>query len=298
MQRRSGFTLIELLVVIAIIAILVALLLPAVQQAREAARRSTCKNNLKQLGVAMHNYHDTYKVFPPGYFAEVDETGSNWNYRRFCWMQAILPFIEQGPLYDQLAPQRQNQVPSYSWTGRDTVIPVLSCPSDPAAGKVNTRGFHGNYAAVMGHNATSDGRQHDMSGIFYFESDTDIADIGDGTSTTYLMGEILLVKDDADRRGAYYATGWNSANVTISAYRNPNSDQPDLGRGSIIVDSDPWSPAQNDTTWFRLAARSRHRGGVQFAMADGAVRFISENIDNTTHQRLSTKDGGTVVGEF
>lgn len=300
-MKRRGFTLIELLVVIAIIAILVALLLPAVQQAREAARRSTCKNNLKQLGIAMHNYHDTHRVFPPGYFAGFNETGGTWNYRRIGWMQMILPYIEQGPLFDQFQPQRQAQALPWAWTGRDSVIPVLSCPSDPAAGKVTSHGFHGNYVGCQGNQGMTSGNQRNMNGMFFVESRINMADIGDGTSNSIMMGEILLVKDANDRRGRYFITGWNTANVTFAAFLNPNSDQPDLGRSTAttgIIDSPPWSPASNNTGTARLVARSRHRGGAQFGMADGAVRFISENVDNLTYQRIGNIDAGTVPGEF
>src|SRR5947208_2357155 len=139
---RPGFTLIELLVVIAIIAILVGLLVPAVQKVREAAARTQCQNNLKQVGLALHNYHDVYKSLPPGQTNEI----VNYDYppygERRCWMQKILPYLEQGPLYQQIeawmnqpsSPPGQAPYNAHVWwtPGRWTIVPTLMCPSDPA----------------------------------------------------------------------------------------------------------------------------------------------------------------------
>ena len=298
---QRGFTLIELLVVIAIIAILIALLLPAVQQAREAARRTQCKNNLKQLGLALHNYHDVHRTFPPGYFAGINQTGGLWNQQRYCWMQMLLPFMDQAPLYNQIQPQIDGSVDSFSFAGRESIIPGLMCPSDPASGKVNTRGFHGNYLTVHGgHSLRGDvGNENDRgaNGMFYVESKIRMRDITDGTSNVAMTGEINLVKTTADRRGAYYATGWTSSNVTLALRDNPNSNLPDLGRSTIIT-NDTHAPAQNSTTWTRLNARSRHEGGAQFGLADGSVRFVSENIDLTTYRRFGDRDDGNPLGEF
>lgn len=129
LTRKRGFTLIELLVVIAIIAILIALLLPAVQQAREAARRSTCKNNLKQIGIALHNYHDTHSVLPPGVLMFDDGSGDpdpdlgNWGWNTF-----LLPYIDQAPLYNQLTPNGANFPTSAAGSLIQTVVPILVCP--------------------------------------------------------------------------------------------------------------------------------------------------------------------------
>jgi len=147
---RRGFTLIELLVVIAIIAVLVALLLPAVQQAREAARRSSCKNNLKQLGLAMHNYHDTHRVFPFGYSAV-----SGMTHRRQTWFHMILPFLDQAPmynLYEQDTTPFVHQMPKDPIAGQ--VVNSLTCPSDGSAPGFGANGgttsFQGSYGVAAG----------------------------------------------------------------------------------------------------------------------------------------------------
>ena len=158
-RQRRGFTLIELLVVIAIIAVLISLLLPAVQQAREAARRSQCKNNLKQLGLALHNYHDTYSVFPPGALA-LSTTGVAYKpgdtepsrtavVGGWGWTVFVLPFIDQGPLYNSLAPNGNN-FPSAPTTLTKTILPVFLCPSD-ASGSIHTATAMGGDGATNGH---------------------------------------------------------------------------------------------------------------------------------------------------
>ncbi|WP_013630822.1 DUF1559 domain-containing protein [Rubinisphaera brasiliensis] len=297
--KRQAFTLIELLVVIAIIAILVALLLPAVQQAREAARRSSCKNNLKQLALAIHNYHDVHGVIPPGYYAGVNEIGTSWNYRRISWMPSVLPYLEQSALYESVMEDRENQVNSWQYADCNVVVPSLSCPSDPNSGKVSPRGFHGNYLLSHGGHSLDPANDGDRNGqgVAYVESRVRFADITDGTSNVALAGEILLVQDPDDRRGAYFMTGWNSANATVALRDTPNSPLPDTGRNTIIKDV-PFAPAVHATTWFRTNARSQHKGGAQFALADGSVRFVSENIDLTTYRNLGNRDDGQVLGEF
>lgn len=297
--KRQAFTLIELLVVIAIIAILVALLLPAVQQAREAARRSSCKNNLKQLALAIHNYHDVHGVIPPGYYAGVNQTGTAWNYRRICWMQSTLPYLEQSALYDSVMNDREAQVNSWQYADAEVKVPSLSCPSDPNSGKISPRGFHGNYLLSHGGHSLDPANDGDRNGqgMAFVESRVRFRDVTDGTSNVVLAGEILLVPDPDDRRGAYFMTGWDSANVTVALRDTPNSPLPDTGRAQIIKDV-PFAPAVNASTWFRVNARSQHKGGAQFALVDGSVRFISANIDLTTYRNLGNRDDGNVLGEF
>ncbi len=298
--KRSAFTLIELLVVIAIIAILIALLLPAVQQAREAARRSQCKNNLKQVALAMHNYHDTHNVFPPGYFAGVNESGTSWDYRRICWMQMILPYIDQAPLYNSIMAQRQTQALPWAYTLRNTVVPPLMCPSDPSSGKSNTRGFHGNYLGVHGGHALTSTTDRAAKGMFFVESSVRMRDLTDGTSNVAMLSEILLAPGDVDRRGAYYMTSFNTANVTVSFLNPPNSPLPDLGNDVILVNVLPFLPAANSAAGQNvyLTARSQHTGGAQFALADGSVRFLSSNINTATCQNLGDRNDGNILGEF
>ena len=224
--RTKGFTLIELLVVIAIIAVLIALLLPAVQQAREAARRSQCKNNLKQLALALHNYHDSFKLFPPGSFAGVyaQYVSGGLDGSRKCWMQMILPYIDQAPMYNQLTPYFNNGTDMLSVPQSiiATKIAVLQCPSDPAAGKISStsQGFIGNYVLCSGpHDPTTSVNGSTvglkLNGMFYGISSTKIGDVTDGTSNTVMGGELIVVPDGGtdpggcyggiyDYRGAYY----------------------------------------------------------------------------------------------
>ena len=321
-QKKSsstGFTLIELLVVIAIIAVLIALLLPAVQQAREAARRTQCKNNLKQLGLALHNYHDTFLVFPPGQFQPLatDRGGSTAflltaavpgdSTNRSGWMQQILPYIDQAPLYNKFAPYMSGATPApYAcvWAGADTILPALMCPSDPGGPKNatvpgNPQGFHGNYVVSAGSLPFGPaGGGLKLDGMFFSYSRTSIRDATDGTSNTLLVGEILLAKDidpsGHDLRGRYYneyagSTFFSSnlpPNTTIgdkvyNNYCNPGPKRPCATTGDYVH-----------------YARSEHTGGVQIVLVDGSVRFVSENIDLTTFRALGSRAGGEVVGEF
>ncbi|HBN78082.1 MAG TPA: prepilin-type cleavage/methylation domain-containing protein [Planctomycetaceae bacterium] len=280
---RRGFTLIELLVVIAIIAILVALLLPAVQQAREAARRSSCKNNLKQFGLALHNYHDTHKVFPPGQirgYAAPNEFGNG-----FSWGAMILPFMEQGAIYDQLNPtigvfEGSNKTLIQSLSSIEGVI----CPSDSDRSK--TRTVHGtsntNYMSSVpstsykgssgAFNNWSDNPNPRLSGGFFTidpAKPSTIASIKDGTTNTIAIGEFAAsVWDGGSFLGVQHSTstlGQSDAAccqdwfLSYALYPITNSNPPS-------------SPS--------IRFSSEHDGGAQFLMADGSVRFISENVDH------------------
>lgn len=319
-RRSRGFTLIELLVVIAIIAILIALLLPAVQQAREAARRSTCKNNLKQLGIAMHNYHDTHRTLPPGGLGSTIWSQPNYSgytdyhdsVARAGWMQMILPFIDQAPLYNQFTPYMNGTEPyanPMNWPEADTLIPTLLCPSDPGSGKNQMwRGTgpslepvcFGNYVACQGSTSNDTGRN--LNGLFYQMSAIRMRDITDGTSNTFLTSEIRLVPEGSgtpvdttsDWRGLYYnlfgATCWFSTEFP------PNTTQSDIVRRCIDT---PQMPCIQDGGGSqRIFARSQHTGGVHVGLADGSVRFISENIDGQLYGYLGSRADGKVLGEW
>ena len=314
-HSRRGFTLIELLVVIAIIAVLIALLLPAVQQAREAARRTQCKNNLKQLGLALHNYHDTFLVFPPGQFQKLAEdpggggtlltpnAGDSTN--RSSWMQRILPYFDQAPLFNKFAPYMSGPAGmAFQWPGADTILPAFMCPTDPAGPKNSTandrpnQGFSGNYVVCAG--STSFGQAGgglNLNGLFFSYSRTSIRDTTDGTSNTLMAGELLLIKDvdpsGHDIRGRYYNT-W-SGNTFFSSNLPPNTTVGDQHTPWCV--SGPKRPCASTGDYVQFA-RSEHTGGVQIAMADGAVRFVSENIDQTTFRGLGSRSGGEVVGDF
>jgi len=320
--RSRGFTLIELLVVIAIIAVLIALLLPAVQQAREAARRSQCKNNLKQLGLAMHNYHDTHSVFPPGMFNYIQSlspaSGSfpedpAQGHRR-TWMHMILPFIDQAPLYNTISPLFSTTTEAMNYPSRWTVVPMLVCPSDPNSPKVitagatsptaaNSQGFSGNYvlcggSKLWGNAGTrthSDGSA--INGMFGPITNTRMRDVVDGTSNTLLASEILLVPDTTvhDIRGRYYNGAGMGA--LFLAVNPPNTSVGDQLQHCIGTSTK--TPCQTlSVNGNQIAARSLHTGGVHVVLGDGSVRFLSENISMLTYQSLATKGGGDMISEY
>ena len=298
--RSRGFTLIELLVVIAIIAILIALLLPAVQQAREAARRSTCKNNLKQLGLAMHEYHEAHRIFPPGLFGyhNGDLAGG---LKRSCWLQQILPYIEQAPLHRQLSPWFSRNVFASSVPAsiRNVVIPVLMCPSDPAGPAFTNDGFQGNYVMCATGNLLSsypaNGTGHD--GIFYAISSTRIRDITDGTTHT-LMGSEVIIRGSTGQGtggGAYWNARWGGYGFsTFEVPNTPVSDRTNICKSTNFR----LSPCTTALPSGYIFARSYHIGGVHGMLADGSVRFISENINHALFHALGSRAGGEVIGEY
>ncbi|MCA8995875.1 MAG: DUF1559 domain-containing protein [Planctomycetaceae bacterium] len=312
MPRRKGFTLIELLVVIAIIAILIALLLPAVQQAREAARRTSCKNNLKNIGLALHNYHDTVNVFPFGF----DE-------RETLWTAMILPQIEQAPLYNTFIFQESGPGNWNSGSANEdacaTVIPIFRCPSMPVAEHLNNNSIEDrvpvSYRAVAGGNAVSDDLstipsghpqialelQDGLDGMFYGCSNTKMRDLTDGTSNTVMIGESRtepdFVKDnqgmDYWQFGAPQTGGWDCR----PGDRGGTEYSEGLGSTYWKLNSRIIDPAVHGVI-MEISFGSYHVGGAQFTLADGSVRFLSENIDLGILRGLGSIRGGEVLGEF
>lgn len=324
-KRNRGFTLIELLVVIAIIAILVALLLPAVQQAREAARRSTCKNNLKQLGLALHNYHDTYRVLPPGY---VRGGGAS---NEWAWGAHILPFMEQGPLFEALEISNPNNgADAFAGSGqllRTTVLAAYRCPSDIGPDDNSQRGntSTSNYVANLGADVADDvspatrieARQNangDRGGVFWRNSKVRFRDIVDGTSNVIGIGERAWELNKPQGQALCRAAVWgraNDGNDMVSGRREARAVAvlAVTGGGPNFTDLFGDNGAAND---FRnhnqcgITYSSLHRGGSQFVLMDGGVRFISENINNnvsttaidSTYEQLAERKDGQPLGEF
>ena len=279
-RHRSGFTLIELLVVIAIIAVLIALLLPAVQQAREAARRSQCKNNLKQVGLALHNYHDTHRVFPFGNLG-----GKHWTVEAM-----ILPMLDQTALYNLWNfNTTQNcfdlnlaSAPNYP-AGKQSIA-VYTCPSDPNSGKLCTTytGSYGNYTMGTYFGIMGTVLATPANGIFFSNSSVSMRDITDGTSNTVMVGERGLPND--------LELGWVLCAGGTDASTGINDNLLVMQNGVS-----PGVPDGNHNAHFW----SYHVGGAHFVLADGSVRFISNNTSlSSVLLPLSTRAGGEVIGDF
>jgi len=297
-SRRSAFTLVELLVVIAIIGILIALLLPAVQAAREAAKRMQCNNNLKQIGLAMHNYHNTHNCFPPGwYYDEETWLKTIWLRNAWGWGTYLLPFLEQKPLYDGFQVNRyrlwevlQDQnLPGYNL--HQTTLNCYVCPScdgpsplpsvgpysrDLIQGNVR-RAAKSNYVGCAGYTLRhSDDRvtltsgaqpPYKNSGIFFGNSAVKIRDITDGTSQTFAVGE-----RDYRCRAAFWVGTRN-----IAGHGADGTSQV-VAWVSVKLNSPVDSPGANTDVACRRAFTSAHPDGANFLFCDGSARFISNSI--------------------
>ncbi len=331
-RRYTAFTLIELLVVIAIIAVLVALLLPAVQQAREAARRSQCRNNLKQIGLALHNYHETFGTFPPGNAFSSLEPSSNYTGASgedddsdaedssletgatlgFAWSAFILPYLDQGALFQQLDVNGPGLAQLMRTPAKrpltQTSLSVYRCPTDdlpelnferrfnPAANGQTNVGAS-SYVGVHGQRQKEAWRiiknRADPLGIFWTGSRVRINDITDGTTNTFLVGE---------RAYANAAAVW----VGVRNYQ---------GVGVYGISTTQGITRFPINSFVKEANRSfssEHTGGSHFLFADGSVRFVSETVhfDDSmevdkkpktrrgTFQRLGMRNDGNVIGDF
>lgn len=321
---RSAFTLIELLVVIAIIAILIALLLPAVQQAREAARRSQCKNHLKQLGLALHNYHDTHNTFPPGNAIQSNHGSTMWIH--------ILPYLEFGNVYNKLVFGSSFYLPN-SAVHRDALngvfVPVFNCPSNPLSEKQPISGTgwsitvqKGSYIAIRGandHTLTDQLAQQgpvSRGGMFFHNSRIRMRDLTDGSSNMMVIGEQAApAQQGTDLNYDVRSTD----GMWMGHYQHPSDINGDGTYGDrfscwglttihhqvpinlrTLVASQAGTPRTAGSTRVQCNTPllSAHTGGVHILLGDGSVRFLSQNVQMQTVRNLANRDDGNVLGEF
>ena len=302
---RSGFTLIELLVVIAIIAILIALLLPAVQQAREAARRTQCKNNLKQLGLALHNYHDTYTKFPPSeiHDAAFMNGGGDWGNSAGTLAVFLLPYIEQSNTYTRMDfTRRYDDTVSGNRDALGQVYTAYLCPSNPITQKNSNLFQIMHYFAMWGSEDPPGGRARQRwamgdntrifgRGMMIYNGNTSMASITDGTSNVIAIGEVRGYQPRCKNRMADIVD-WRCMRWEIST-----STMFQINAIHARTDCDPGQAGTcSGCRWENMA--SFHVGGTQALLGDGSVRFLSENIDATTFRNLGAIADGAVIGEF
>jgi prepilin-type N-terminal cleavage/methylation domain-containing protein/prepilin-type processing-associated H-X9-DG protein len=331
-DRRRAFTLIELLVVIAIIAVLIGLLLPAVQKVREAAARTQCQNNLKQIGLALHNYHDANQVFPPG------ENGAFGVPPNDAWPSYLLPYIEEGNVYLNINKALLGYWGPYSYAGPPpnpnsahyfasiTIIPTYQCPASPEKQRGNVRGVEFTtgqfpddagtlmYSGISGSNR--DGAPCSKAGTFYFNSKTRLTDLADGSSNTMVVGETSgLTK--GQMLNAYGSTSDNVSSWNVGSQNAgglcPGHDLTWTLRTIAFPIMGPYfwcNYAPTDLRyvgecaarpgWLAQAAlKSAHPGGVNVLLGDGSVHFLSQTIDLLTLQNLADRaDGQAFTSPF
>ncbi|MCA9015641.1 MAG: DUF1559 domain-containing protein [Planctomycetaceae bacterium] len=300
-KPRRAFTLIELLVVIAIIAILIALLLPAVQQAREAARRTQCKNNLKQIGLAIHNYNDVYTCLPNANCGISETSGGSL-------FVSILPFIDQANAYKLFDFNLSNSDP-YNVAVTSQVLPFYMCPTSPMRRAVP--GCSSDSGRAPGHYAVCGGTEDYniywsyygdpnpvQNGAIVYTGSTAgkirFRDITDGSSNTLMIGETAYNLPDykfssgsCSGQSRYSFTYWSNPYPGSTVCNTKGDFNPkDVANDSIY-----------DSSW-TSSFRSDHVGGVQFTFVDGSVHFISENIDASLLDALATRNGGEVISDF
>lgn len=321
--RRPGFTLVELLVVIAIIGILVALLLPAIQAAREASRRSQCGNNLKQLGVGMQNYHDTFKALPLGTVMPYNTAcrgcggGGEWADDN-DWYQLILPFIEQQTLSDQIDLRfswhaAQNIPPGATWGASPAMqaqVATMSCPSDGIRMDELGTGWariRANYVVNFGN--TNFGAQSPINGEtfrgapFGINRGANFRDVTDGTSQTMMMAEVMTL--DGNSWQGYTSEVTLAGGCAFTGHYTPNAPVCDFlarfcftGANNKVPCCTSVGGGHTDVAKQIITARSKHPGGVQVVLVDASVRFVSDNIDTSTWRALASSQGGEAIGAY
>jgi prepilin-type N-terminal cleavage/methylation domain-containing protein/prepilin-type processing-associated H-X9-DG protein len=296
--RRRAFTLVELLVVIAILGILMAVLLPAVQRAREAANRSVCTGHLKQIGIALLNYHDAHRSFPPGYLSGVDSAGDDLG-PGWGWAAMLLPHIEQRPLFDRIQFDQPIEASS-QMAVRTSSIPAYLCPSDRAVPvwAAVTRDAAGNpvaaicdvasanYVGVFG--VTEPGV--DGEGVFFRNSAIALGDVTDGASVTLLVGE---------RAHRWSDSTWVGAVTKAELFPPPDSPAvPFIENASGMVLGHSFEGPPNATGLECNDFSSEHADGANLVFCDGHVQFISSSMDKKLFRALSTRAGHESTGDF
>src|SRR5579875_140134 len=299
---RFGFTLIELLVVIAIIAVLIGLLLPAVQKVREAASRANCQNNLHQIGLALHNYHDSQGSFPSGYLCSQPQANPDYTSPGWGWAALLLPYIEQGNLARQINFALPIEDPS-NFAARTMILKLYVCSSDRSTGlftiydKSNTslaQAATNSYAACHGVGVDLDEELDDFNGMFSRNSHIRIADVTDGTSNTIAIGE----------RGAFFtqaawagAVSFGTTRITPGApVNNLNAIEDAPTQALAHIDVETINDSRGDEEDFFTP----HTGVAMFLFADGSVRSLNISLPLSILQAIATRDGGEAMnaGDF
>ena len=335
-SKRAGFTLVELLVVIAIIGILVALLLPAVQAAREAARRMSCGNNLKQFGLGLQNYHDTYKMFPSG--------TPNWAWQAAGWQVQILPFCEQSSIYDQLEWVRQgtpvaNTAIPVDWVGnslipsttnanrraKEITTPYTVCPSAANTGGGNQSGVDfTNYGGSMGAQRVPSGNGscniwlNPAAPFLDYENPGGGSDHGNDPNPVNVSGMMVRtgvalgmqhvldgtsnvihvgeILQDCNDHKGWWHFNGGSSHASMSVPINIMDTCPNSKKFNAAI---PAACRTNSQTWnLSWGFKSRHPGGAQFVFVDGSTHFIAETVDKTTYRALGGRRDGLPVGNY
>lgn len=297
--QSPGFTLVELLVVIAIIGVLVGLLLPAVQAAREAARRMSCSNNMKQISLGLHNYHDAHRNFPAGYYQIVAGAANE-----STWISHFLPFIEQSALYEGITAWNYFGSPNVNpgvTKVIQTFIPTMTCPSDVEVKLALGFWARGNYAAnngigpmyTEGFNSVVRG----PVGVFGQNVSKNMKDVLDGTSNTAMIAELLRSPGEDFRGTMHYPEG-----PLYQHNQGPNSNVFDQFRTSLCVSIDR-APCTGTYSAFNdrsivLSARSLHPGIVNVGLVDGSIRVVTNSVDLVTWNNLGIPDDGKVLAEY
>lgn len=313
LSPRKGFTLIELLVVIAIIAVLIALLLPAVQQAREAARRTQCKNNLKQIGLALHGYHETHNRLPIS--QAMAQNTSAQNFLQRTWARSILPFIDQSNIYTRWDWTRGHA----SGTNRAltaTAISIFKCPSSPASQIITVTGsgadvdhpdgptFQAGINEYFGNSVNwdfpgrpagaNDAEVAQIQGMIpYHTEGIKFSEVTDGLTNTVMIGEVA----GGEKRyfGQYQTTGLQHSTQGSWATRNRTGIGPYDATGMVYLGG---NRVMNAANYNGANYYSFHVGIVHFLLGDGSTRSISENIDIDVAWKLFVRNDGNPIGEF